>query len=219
MKEYRTIKTRLSEDSEQRKITGYAAKFDSYSEDLGGFREKIMPGAFAKRLPNADVRALFNHDPNMVLGRNKSGTLDLIEDEVGLRFEVDIPDTQWAKDLRTSMLRGDIDQCSFGFYCKEDRWEVIDGKDVRTLVDVDIFDVSVVTYPAYPETESQVRSLYESKRSELHPEDNQPFGAADENTVSTESTVTTESRSKWIDAKLRSLDRIAKLHNFKEANK
>lgn len=141
------------------KISGHAAVFDQLSEDLGGFRERIAAGAFAKTLQSADVRALFNHDPNFVLGRNKSGTLRLKEDITGLAIEIDPPDTQLAKDLMISMKRGDISQMSFGFRTNLDKWQKIDGEWTRTLLEVELFDVSPVTYPAYTQTDVAVRSM------------------------------------------------------------
>lgn len=139
-------------------IKGYAARFDKWSEKLFGFfREKIQRGAFSKTIAESDIRGLVNHDPQFVLGRNKAGTLRLAEDEKGLAFEIDPPDTQWARDLVTSMKRGDINQASFGFQTIKDEWNE-DG-DERTLLEVNLFDVSVVTYPAYKQTSSVVRSL------------------------------------------------------------
>ena len=143
------------------RFEGYAALFNSWSQDLGGFREQIAPGAFTKSLPADDVRALLNHDKNYVLGRNRSGTLVLTEDERGLRFEVSAPDTQWARDLAESVKRGDIDQCSFGFQAVRDDWRTADGIDERTLIEVRLFDVSIVTYPAYLDTSANVRSCAE----------------------------------------------------------
>jgi len=140
------------------RFEGYAALFNSWSQDLGGFREQIAPGAFAKSLPADDIRALLNHDPNYVLGRNRSGTLVLTEDDRGLHFEVTAPNTQWARDLYESVKRGDIDQCSFGFRVVRDDWRSADGIDERTLLEVRLFDVSIVTYPAYPATSANVRS-------------------------------------------------------------
>lgn len=143
-------------------FSGYAAKFDSLSEDLGGFREKIQRGAFADAIARDDVRCLLNHNPDHVLGRNRSGTLKLSEDEIGLKFEALAPDVQWARDLRTSVQRGDINQCSFSFFVDEERWEMkTDGPDERTLVKVHLYDVSIVTYPAYVSTEASVRSASE----------------------------------------------------------
>lgn len=141
------------------RMVGYAAVFDSSSQDLGGFEERIAPGAFAKAIQRDDVRALWNHDPNYVLGRNKSGTLRMQEDDHGLRVEIDPPDAAWARDLLVSMGRGDIDQMSFGFRVVSDAWEKRDGKNVRTLQEVELYDVSPVTYPAYLDTSIAVRSL------------------------------------------------------------
>jgi len=161
-KEIRTVPIELRiEGDESKKIKGHAAVFDKWSEDLGGFREKIRPGAFKKTIKEADVRALFNHDPNFVLGRNKAGTLELSEDEKGLAISIEPPDTQWARDLTTSIERGDIDQMSFGFRTVKDQWTTPqDGKEnQRELLEVELFDVSPVTFPAYPQTDVGVRSI------------------------------------------------------------
>jgi HK97 family phage prohead protease len=149
---------RLIAGNDAPKIVGHAAMFEKLSEDLGGFREKIAPGAFTNSLKKDDVRALFNHDANYVLGRNKAKTLTLKEDELGLYIEIDPPDTQWARDLQESIRRGDISQMSFGFVVNKDEWEHKKGKDsIRTLQEVKLFDVSPVTYPAYPQTSVKVR--------------------------------------------------------------
>jgi hypothetical protein len=152
---------RASDEGEDPKISGYAAVFNSLSEDLGGFRERIKPGAFAKTIQEHDIRALFNHDKNHVLGRNKAGTLKLSEDEVGLRIEIDPPDTQAARDLMTSIRRGDIDQMSFGFRTIRDDWEQVEEMILRTLIEVKLYDVSPVTFPAYPQTTVAVRDQAE----------------------------------------------------------
>ena len=96
-------------------IVGYAATFNQSAEIGGYFTEVIAPGAFADAIAKDDVRAVFNHDENLVLGRTKSGTLRLFEDAIGLRYEIDPPDTQTARDLIESMRRGDISQSSFAF--------------------------------------------------------------------------------------------------------
>jgi uncharacterized protein len=151
-------------------IKGVAAVFNSLSENLGGFREQIAPGAFKSALLNADVRALFNHDPNMVLGRTTSKTLRLAEGEDGLEFECDMPDTSYARDLQACMQRGDINQCSFGFSVDDggDTWQKdAAGQWTRTIHVVSrLYDVSPVTYPAYPDTACAMRSLDKVKSAE-----------------------------------------------------
>ena len=153
-------------EGENPEIVGHSAVFNALSEDLGGFREKIDPGAFSKSILEDDIRALFNHDPNYVLGRNRSGTLMLSEDVEGLPIRVKVPNTSWARDLMESVKRGDINQMSFGFRTLKDRWEEVNGKIVRTLLQVKLFDVSLVTYPAYPQTSAAVRSAFESFTTE-----------------------------------------------------
>lgn len=144
-------------DDEAPMIRGYAAPFNSWSENLGGFREKIAPGAFEKSIKKDDVRALFNHNPDHILGRTVANTLTLSEDDKGLYFEVDPPDTQYARDLMVSIDRGDISGCSFGFQVVKDKW----NKDMteRELRECQLFDVSPVTYPAYPATTVQIRAI------------------------------------------------------------
>jgi len=161
---------RLNEtEGEQPTLEGYASVFDSWSEELGGyepFREKVVRGAFADSIKTDDIRCLFNHDSNFVLGRNKAGTLTLAEDERGLKVTIKPPDTRWAKDLLISVKRGDISQMSFGFVCEKDSWSYDDSIDVRELHKVKLFDVSLVTYPAYPVTECDVRSIVSKRRAE-----------------------------------------------------
>ncbi|AQU06100.1 HK97 family phage prohead protease [Dehalococcoides mccartyi] len=154
---YDVTELRAEADSEGTpKIKGHAAVFNKQSVALVGFREQILPGAFAKTITKSDIRALWNHDPNYVLGRNKSDTLRLVEDEKGLSIEIDPPDTQWARDLMVSIKRGDVSQMSFGFHVIKDHWD--NDNSLRTLVEVELFDVSPVTYPAYPQTDVSVRS-------------------------------------------------------------
>ncbi|MCK9341136.1 MAG: HK97 family phage prohead protease [Synergistaceae bacterium] len=168
----------ITDEAGLRHITGYAAVFNSLSEDLGYFREKIDPGAFAETINSDDIRALKNHNSDYVLGRNKSGTLTLSEDQRGLKIDVMPPDAQWARDLMVSIDRGDIDQMSFGFQTMADRWEIVDGKEVRTLMKVRLFDVSPVTFPAYPDTEVGLRSLEEHRKAVE--EENNESNKADE---------------------------------------
>jgi len=151
---------RVAEGAEP-KIEGYASVFDSTTvirSYFGEFSESVVPGAFADSIKVDDVRGLWNHDANHVLGRNKAGTLVLSEDAKGLRYEIKPPKAQWASDLLESMRRGDVTQSSFGFRVINDKWSVRDGMEHRELLKVQLFDVSPVTYPAYDATEAGVRA-------------------------------------------------------------
>ena len=155
---------RINESDGGTCIEGHAAVFDSWSETLGGifpFKEKVRKGAFAESIGKDDIRALFNHDPNYVLGRNRAGTLELEEDDVGLRVRITPPDTSWARDITTSIRRGDISQMSIGFVVEDDEWSSKDGIDTRELKKARLFDVSPVTFPAYTATDVGVRAMQE----------------------------------------------------------
>ena len=153
---------RAQTDGDKRRIIGYGAVFNSLSEDLGGFKELIMPGAFADVLGD-DVRSMFNHDPNLILGRTNSGTLALAEDDIGLRYETDPPDTQYARDLEASIDRGDVDQSSFGFRVLEESWRHPTEDEplpIRVIHKFQrLYDVGPVTFPAYPTTSAGVRDM------------------------------------------------------------
>lgn len=141
-------------------IRGHAAVFNELSEDLGGFREIIMPGAFDSALDRGDdVRALVDHDPSKIIGRAKAGTLTLNVDSKGLRVKIDPPDTSVGRDIVESIRRNDVDAMSFGFRTLSDNWRMEDGEQIRELLDVELLDVSPVSFPAYPQTEVAVRSL------------------------------------------------------------
>lgn len=149
-------------DGASPKIKGYAALYNSLSEDLGGFVEMIEPGAFDDVL-NDDVRALSDHISYRILGRNKAGTLRLWADRIGLGYEVDVPDTSVGRDLTISIRRGDVDQSSFGFdiALDGDKWTKLnDGRLLRSIRRVGrLYDVSPVTFAAYPATSSEMRSV------------------------------------------------------------
>lgn len=152
---------RAEGDGEGRTLKGYAAVFNQLSEPMWGMREKIRPGAFAKTLGEADIRAVWNHNADYVLGRTKTGSLTLREDERGLWVEIKPPGTTWANDFVESIRRGDVDQMSFGFETVRDFWEGEEGQQIRTLVEVKLYEVSPVTFPAYPQTEVSLRALEE----------------------------------------------------------
>ena len=149
------IETRAEETEDGNKIIfGHASMYNTRSENLGGFFEYIEEGAFTPELiEKSDTRALINHDQNLILGRTTSGTLRLNADETGLRYEFDVPETSYGKDLVVSMERGDITQSSFAFTVADDDWSTDDdGNNIRTIKKIDrLYDVSPVTYPAYPE--------------------------------------------------------------------
>jgi HK97 family phage prohead protease len=153
--EQRTVDVDVeSLDTRGRTVHGFAAVYNVLSEDLGGYREQIAPGAFAGVL-EGDVRALLNHDPNEVLGRTKSGTLRLHDEDRGLRFELDLPDSPLGQNIRESVRRGDLDGASFRFVVGDEDW---DG-DVRTVTRVEeLLDASIATHPAYPEASIELRT-------------------------------------------------------------
>jgi uncharacterized protein len=157
------LELRASDGGGQR-LVGHAAVFNQLSDDLGGFREQVAPGAFADAIANKDdVRALFNHDPNFVLGRTASKTLVLAEDARGLLIDILLPDTPTVNDLVVAPIkRGDVSQMSFAFGVRpggQDWAKNEDGVNIRTLKRLRLFDVSPVTFPAYPQTDVAVRSL------------------------------------------------------------
>ena len=160
-------------EQEGRKLVGYAAVFDSPSENLGGFREFIKRGAFKRSIEsNVDCRALVDHDTRLVLGRRSSGTLQLAEDSRGLLIEVQMPDVSYARDLAELMRRGDVSQMSFGFTVPAggDEWGPPAAGDTlrtRTIKSVDLAEVSVVTFPAYPATEVSLRSMLRQDMEKL----------------------------------------------------
>ena len=156
------MEARVESEDNKPKIRGYAAVFDKWSVDLCGYREIIRQGAFSNAIGKSDVRALFNHDPNFVLGRNKSGTLSLVEDKKGLAIEISPPDTTLVNDMVLEpMRRKDITQMSFAFKVKDDVWGTENKQNYREILEVEeLFDVSPVTYPAYPQTNVGVRSIF-----------------------------------------------------------
>jgi HK97 family phage prohead protease len=153
------VEWRKSGSGDQLTIRGHASIFDRLSLDLGGFRERIAPGAFTSALDrNPDVHALWDHDTKMVLARTKNKTLELREDPIGLHFWAKVADTSYARDLRVLMERGDVDQASFAFTVARDEWMVDEDENVtRTILEVgELYDVTVTAQGAYPQSDASV---------------------------------------------------------------
>jgi HK97 family phage prohead protease len=140
-----------------RTIFGYAAVFNAPTDIAGQFTEQIAPGAFAESLARDDVRALYNHDGALLLGRTKAGTVRLSEDSHGLITEIDVPNTTVGNDLVTLMERGDITGASFGFIVRDEAWFDAPDLPLRILNRVDLLEVSLVATPAYEQTTMAVR--------------------------------------------------------------
>lgn len=145
------------DDAARLRFRGRAIVYDSLSEDMGGWRERIVPGAATRTLGQSpDVRFLINHDPNLLLARTAAGTASLAEDDAGVMVEADMADVSYARDLAVSLERGDITQMSFGFWVTADGWQ---GNTHEVFgIDLDGGDVSVVTYPAFAATSAELRS-------------------------------------------------------------
>jgi len=145
-----------------RTIRGYSAVFDSPSLPISernrqSFTEYVRKGAFAKTIAEDDIRALFSHDEKLILGRTKASTLDLVEDSVGLRTTIRLPNTSLASDIYENVKVGNLTGFSFRFQARKDHWS--NGGDRRELLDVQLSEISLVAFPAYPQTSAEARSI------------------------------------------------------------
>lgn len=164
-----TNKIEIREDDDgNRTLSGYAVKWEKKSQVLGmffKFREQIKKGAFLESLNNDDQRFLWSHDTAKVLGRTKNNTLRLQEDDVGLRFELDLPKTTLGNDTYESIKRGDVDGVSFGFRVEDDSVEEPDDDlPLRTIKQGKLLEVSAVAFPAYPDSEVSARGFDRMKQ-------------------------------------------------------
>jgi uncharacterized protein len=164
------LEIRTAEDGRPTTISGYAIVFDSWSEVMTDgrgrpFRERFASGAFDRALAGGpDIRALWNHNSDMPLGRVANGTLQVSKDPQGVRFDLNPPDTSWGRDAVESIRRGDVSGVSFSFSTKRegaDVWEKPgpDGVAQRTVLDASLYEISPVVFPAYPATSVAVRSV------------------------------------------------------------
>ena len=153
------------EEGKPAEIRGHAAVTNVIEEIFPGFREVILPGAFEEAIDRDDVRALWNHDVNIVLGRNTAGTLTLREDEIGLAYSITPPDTQLVRDMVISPIqRKDVTGSSFGF--RVDKVTEVpqeDGGILRSIESLELVDVSPVTFPAYPDATVAMRGVLATK--------------------------------------------------------
>ncbi|EGQ3068534.1 HK97 family phage prohead protease [Staphylococcus pseudintermedius] len=176
-KEIRALETIKAVDDEQMIVEGYALRFNTLSNDLGGFVETISSEALEKT-DLSDVRCLIDHDSSKVLGRTVSKTLELNVDDEGLYFRCQLPNTSYARDLYENIKLQNINQCSFGFIL-DDEGDSFDKRDdglfERTIKKIkSLFDVSIVTYPAYNDTDvaPALRSIEAIKESEKQEAEN-----------------------------------------------
>lgn len=153
-----------TDDAGVTRIIGHPVVYNRWSQDLGGFRERVMHGAATKTIGEADIRVLLNHDPNFILGRNKAGTATFADTASALKMDCVPPDTQMVRDLViVPMQRGDLTQMSFAFRTIADQWRepseaiVKDGLWERDVLEFAMYDASVVTFPAYLQTDAAVR--------------------------------------------------------------
>jgi Escherichia/Staphylococcus phage prohead protease len=167
-------------DNKELVFEGIASPFNSRSYDLGGFTEIVKPGAFRTSLENQDdVRALIDHDSRLVMARTKSGTLDLLETDEGLAVTIRPANTSYVRDIAEVVRRGDVDQMSIGFFIEREEWDFDDETErvTRTIFEVQLFDVSIVTYPAFEETLVALRSFNNWKQERERKIDNDDYFA------------------------------------------
>jgi HK97 family phage prohead protease len=146
-------------DDGARTVVGYAAVFNSETDICGYWTEVIAPGAFSRSLGENDVVALCSHDTGRVIGRQSAKTLRIEEDDKGLKVEIDLPDTTDGRDLAVLIERGDITGMSFGFCTRKQEWDETVDPPKRTILDVDLLEVTVTAFPQYTDTEIGLRSL------------------------------------------------------------
>ena len=151
---------RMEREGDAGKTTsGYACLFDNVTSIGGYWQERFAKNAFSKSLAERDVVALHSHDDGRPMGRMSRDTLRCSEDDIGLAFENDLPDTQDGRDLATSIERGDIEGMSFRFRARKEEWDETKDPPMRTIIEADLMEITYTAFPAYPDTEVGMRSL------------------------------------------------------------
>jgi HK97 family phage prohead protease len=168
MKELRAgLPVEIREVGEAIRVSGYAAVFNSETVIGGYFREKIAPGAFSEAVARDDVVFLINHE-GLPMARTRSGTLKIKEDERGLFMEADLdPTDPEVQRIVPKMKRGDLDKMSFAFFPEAQEWDESGDIPLRTIKKAGLADVSIVTFPAYNDTEIGLRSLGEHRSAKI----------------------------------------------------
>ena len=173
------LELRVGQAGESNGMTGYPVVFGALSADLGGFKERVMPGAFKTAIAvgfGHDIRALVDHDRSKLLGRTSNNTLRLAEDAKGLRMDADLPDTSYAKDTKVLVDRKDIKGMSFGFKVPPGGQRLVkeNGVNIRELTNIDLYEVTITSIPAYGATsvESRVDPSIAAQFSEPTPRPN-----------------------------------------------
>ena len=161
----------------KKSIEGYAAVFDKLSERLGFFREKIAKGAFRNVLADgSNVVLIHNHNTDNLLSSTSSKTLELKEDDTGLHFRADLPNTARGDEVFELVNAGVLDGMSFGFTAKTDTWEVKQGEDIRTVEEVgSLLEISTTAFPAYTDTSIAKRSFDEHRKDDAPNSENEKF--------------------------------------------
>lgn len=166
--ERRCLKTQIELRDGEKPVIRALIPYNSLSEDLGGFREMLIPGCFSESNLVTDVRAFWNHNQDMILGRTSAGTLRLMEEIEGLGYEIDPADTSWGKDAVISIRRGDVANTSFGFLTDKSVGGIVEWDEsnpeylVRKVIKGKMIEVSPVIFPAYPESSISTRSLLDA---------------------------------------------------------
>lgn len=161
------MEVRNKSDTNEKIVVGYVVKFNERSQLIyNEFYEKVSKGAFAKSIEQNTIKALWDHNTNLVLGSTRAGTLKIEEDDIGLKFEIILPNTETGRNAFESIQRGDVDGVSFGFYVRNDNWEYLKDEDIyeRTLLDIDLYEISPTPFPAYETSEVAKRTIKNLKK-------------------------------------------------------